>query len=80
MMSVPEYLALLREKSGLTMYGLGKELGLKSKAHVWMLENGKRLPSISTCLKIISFARKYEINLTLDMLRGAESDSGAKEI
>lgn len=78
-MSVADYLAILREKSGLTMYGLGRELGLKSKAHVWLLEHGQRLPSIPTCYKIINFAKKHDIYLTLDMLRGEKDVQGTEK-
>ncbi len=67
-MSVPKYLAELRGKSGLTMYALGKKLGLKSPSHIWLLENKVIAPSVPTCMKIISFARQYDMNLTLDML------------
>ncbi len=71
-MEVPDYIDLLLKKSGLTMYGLGKELGLKSTAHVWLLKHGINLPNIQTCRKIINFAKKYDVHLTLDMLRGEE--------
>jgi hypothetical protein len=73
-MSVSDYIILLLNKSGLSMYALGKELGLKSKSHVWLLKNGKNLPSIPTCFKIINFAKRYDVHLTLDMLRGNEID------
>ncbi len=78
-MSVPAYIDLLLKKSGLTMYALGKKLGLKSNAHVWLLRHGINLPNIETCKKIIRFAKDYDIHLTLDMLRGEESESSHPE-
>lgn len=69
-MGLTDYFELLRQKSGLTKHDLGKELGLKSRSHIWLLESGKRLPSFPTCYKIIEFAKKYDVHLTLDMLRG----------
>lgn len=69
-MSAASILTELQEKLDLSMYGLGKKLGLKSSAHVWMFKNGTRLPSIQTCHKIINLGKEVNMTITLDMLRG----------
>lgn len=69
-MSAKKHIGNLLEKTGLTMYALGKKLGLKSKAHICLFMRGDRHPSIPTCKKIIKFAKEYDIFLTIDMLRG----------
>lgn len=69
-MKASDYIKLLREKSGLSRADMGKAIGLKSSAHIWLIEKEIRLPNIQTCFKIIEFAKKYDIHLTLDMLRG----------
>ena len=68
-MSASRHINNLLEKTGLTMYALGKILGLKSKAHVWLFVNGDRNPSVSTCKKLIKFAKENGVELTIDMLR-----------
>jgi DNA-binding XRE family transcriptional regulator len=69
-MKASDYIKLLREKSGLSRERMGHAMGLKSIAHIWLIENEVRLPSLKTCFKIIEFAKKYDVYLTLDMLRG----------
>ncbi len=69
-MSSVRILTELQQKLGLTMYGLGKQLGLKSSAHGWLFIKGGITPSVATCHKIIKLGKKAGMNITLDMLLG----------
>lgn len=71
-MKPEEYINLLREKTGLGRTQLGYKIGLKSAVHIYQIEKGLRKPSFDTCFKIIAYAKKYDVHLTLDMLRGEE--------
>ena len=71
-MNTPEILAQLQKKLDVTIYGLGKRLGLRSTSHAWLLMKGGRLPSISTCKKIIKLGHEHGMVITLDMLRGED--------
>jgi DNA-binding XRE family transcriptional regulator len=74
-MKAADYIKLLREKSGLSRTQLGYKIGLKSAVHIYLIEKEIRKPSFNTCFKIIEFAKKYDVHLTLDMLRGDEDQS-----
>jgi len=68
-MSVAEVLNTLQEKTGLSMYALGRRLGLKSSSHVWQLKKGVKTPDIHTCISIIELGKELEMDITLEMLR-----------
>lgn len=60
----------MRLKMNLSPPALSVELGLKSKGHIWMIENGLKNPSVALCHRIIRLASGYGIDLTLDELLG----------
>lgn len=69
-MNAASILTELLEKLKITKYSLNKRLGLKSKAHIYLMLSGDRKPNIPTCRKIIELGKKYDMDITLDMLRG----------
>lgn len=73
-MSAANILSQLREKMGVTIYGLGKRLDLKSSSHAWMMCHGQRNPNFETCRKIIKLGKEYGMSITLDMIRGDDPE------
>lgn len=69
-MNAVSILTELQEKLDLTLYGLGKKLGLKSTGHIYLFKNGVRKPNLITCKKIINLGKEAGMSITLDMLRG----------
>ena len=47
----------IQERSGLTISAMSKELGVAAN-YLWMLENGRRIPSKRLCQRI---AEKFEV-------------------
>jgi DNA-binding XRE family transcriptional regulator len=69
---------LLRTKSNMSQKKLAKEFGVhQSQMCLW--ENGKYIPSIKTLKKIITFAKNYEIEITLEDIFSAK-DKPRKKI
>ena len=68
-MGCADILSELMKKLDVTMYGLGKRLGLKSDSHVWLLIKGDVKPSFETCYKIIDLANDNGMNVSIEMLR-----------
>lgn len=65
-------LELLNE-GNLSQIKLAKLLGTnKSLITHWM--NGYRRPSVNQCYRLIKIAKKYDIELTLEMLKPEEDD------
>ena len=58
-----------REKNGLYQFQLGKMLFV-SEATIWKIENGERVPSLETCIKIAEL-----LGCSLDELVSEEDDA-----
>lgn len=64
-MEIDDIFKRLMKKTGLSSRGLARALGFPQNAISYYL-NGKRKPTISNCYCIINFAKKYEIEITLE--------------
>lgn len=67
-MSVATIIALMKEKSGLSMNALNKKIGLKSPSHIWKLLKGDRTPNSDTAKKIVKFGEEIGMIITLEMI------------
>lgn len=61
----------LRTKLGLSMRSFSNELKISNNTFS-NYESGKRKPSIETCYKIISYAKKHGIPIKISWLRPKE--------
>lgn len=67
-MSVHQVLLKLQRKLGINLNQMSHLIGLKSSAHIYFLNSGKRRPSRETCYKLIKLGKQLGINVTLDQL------------
>lgn len=66
-MATKDVIKRLQKKTGLSARGLSRVLGMPENCISYYV-NGKRKPSISTCYKIIHFAKLHHLEITLDQL------------
>jgi DNA-binding transcriptional regulator YiaG len=73
-MSVAQIVKEVRKKTGVSTRKFSGMLGFKSKSHVWLVETGRRNPSVLMCKRLIKIAQEYNMILTMDMLLGEDDE------
>lgn len=66
-MGAPDIIKKLMKKTGLTSRGLARALNFPENAISYYI-NGKRKPNILNCYRIIKFAKKYDMEISLEEL------------
>ncbi len=71
----------LRKDLGLSTPQLSEQLGFKSKSTIWLIESGRREPSLLICRRLIKLARENGIqSLTIDKLMEDDNDAGSNRL